>query len=491
MPRLLVVDDDALILSAVRLMFSEVETEVLTADTPETAIRYFSEQQPDAVLVDIRMPGMSGLELYRRLRQLDARTPVIFATGQGTSDTAIEAMRLGAFDYVLKPFEPDQLIELVEKAFEISRLMRVPARLVTTQEDDPSGNNGDVFIGQSPAMQTVYKEIGRVAGQNVTVLIRGESGTGKELVARAIYQYSDRAAELFQALNCAAIPETLLESELFGHEKGSFTGADRRRIGKFEQCHGGTLFLDEIGDMPLVLQSKLLRLLQEQRFERVGGTETIETDVRLIAATHRDLEAMIEDGEFRADLYYRLNVFQISLPPLRERMEDLPRLVDHFLHRASVELKRDVNSVGPDTLRRLSQYDWPGNIRELQSIIRQAILKTIGPVLTPQFLPECLNPGHDLRAAAAGVENTTSHSPAVDQWLEFVDSRIAAGSQLVHQEAMSLMERRLLTHVLRHTSGNQVEASSILGIARPTLRRRIRDLGISIDRVIDSTDAVG
>ena len=237
-------------------------------------------------------------------------------------------------------------------------------------------------------MREVYKAIGRVAAQNVPVLITGESGTGKELVARAIYQHGPRAKAPFLALNCAAIPEQLLESELFGHEKGAFTGADRRRIGKFEQCHGGTLFLDEIGDMPLALQAKMLRLLQEQSFERVGGNETVRTDVRLIAATHRDLKAWSAEGKFRPDLYYRLGVFTIHLPPLRERGDDLPMLVQHYLRRFSRELGREVREVAPEALERLRNYSWPGNIRELQSVLKQALLQASGTVLLPAFLPE-------------------------------------------------------------------------------------------------------
>ena len=299
-------------------------------------------------------------------------------------------MKLGAFDYLLKPLDFPKVRELVARAFEIRRFMHVP---VTLSGESHSNGNGDALIGRCPAMQEVYKAIGRVAPQNVTVLIHGESGTGKELVARAIYQHSPRASGRFLAVNCAAIPEALLESELFGHEKGSFTGADAKRIGKFEQCSGGTLFLDEVGDMTPLVQSKVLRVLQEQRFERVGGNETISTDVRIIAATNRDLESMTGKGEFRPDLYYRLNGFSIKLPPLRERPEDIVVLLEHFLRRFSRELGKEVCDVSPEALECMMHYRWPGNVREFQSVLKQAILQAIGPVLLPGFLPPAIRGG--------------------------------------------------------------------------------------------------
>src|SRR5437660_1667164 len=297
------------------------------------------------------------MEIYQQLRQIDARIPVIFVTLAKSADAAIEAMKHGAYDYLFKPLDPHQLRRVVGEALEVARRMREPAVVAETAADpDVDG----AIVGSSPAMRDVYKAIGRVAAQNVPVLIPGESRTGKELVARAIYQHGPRAKAPFLALNCAAIPEQLLESELFGHEKGAFTGADRRRIGKFEQCHGGTLFLDEIGDMPMALQAKILRLIQEQSFERVGGNETIRTDVRLIAATHRDLRASSAEGQFRPDLYYRLGVFTIHLPPLRERGDDLPILVKHYLRRISRELGREIREISPEALERLQNHLWPG-----------------------------------------------------------------------------------------------------------------------------------
>jgi two-component system nitrogen regulation response regulator GlnG len=335
-------------------------------------------------------------------------------------------------------------------------------------------------------MQEVYKAVGRVASQDVTVLIHGESGTGKELVARAIYQHSARAKGPFLAVNCAAIPEALLESELFGHEKGSFTGAESRRIGKFEQCNGGTLFLDEIGDMSPLVQSKVLRLLQEQAFERVGGNETIRTNVRIIVATNRDLEQMVKRGEFRADLYYRLNGFLIKLPALRERKDDVLVLLQHFLRRFSRELGKKVHGISPEALELLLWYPWPGNVRELQSVLKRALLQTTGEVLISDFLPEDVRTraGH----GAAGGESDADTTPVTD---EFIDNRIRDGSEDLYAEAVALLERALITRVLQHTKGNQSQAAKILGITRGSLRNKIRTCGIAIEHVVMSDKPVG
>ena len=373
---------------------------------------------------------------------------MVFITGHGTTDTAIEAMKLGAYDYLLKPLELAPLRELVRRALEISRLMHVPALM---EAEQPGPGPAELLVGRCPAMQEVYKAIGRVAPQDVTVLILGESGTGKELVARAIYQHSRRATGPFLAINCAAIPETLLESELFGHEKGAFTGAERKRIGKFEQCSGGTIFLDEIGDMTPLTQTKLLRVLQEQCFERVGGNETIHTNVRLIAATNRPLEEMVAREDFRGDLYYRLNVFTIHLPPLRDRTEDLPDLVRHYLQRFSRELGKDVHTASPEGGALLQRYPWPGNVRELQSVLKQAMLHATGPVLVPAFLPTTIQNG-----ARPGCWPRPRRSGAANP-----GAALQAGSQDLYAEMLALMERQLLTQVLRHTQGNQLQAAKI------------------------------
>src|SRR4051812_48929755 len=377
MAKILVIDDESSILHAFRRAFDDPDDALLTAPDAEQGLALVAGERPDVVVFDLNLPDVHGLDVYRRIRAIDARIPVIFITGHGTTETAIEAMKQGAFDYLLKPLELEQVRDLVARAAEISRLGRVPA--VVPDEAVPAGTTADVLVGRSPAMQEVYKAIGRVAPQHLAVLILGESGTGKELVARAIYQHSRRASGSFLAVNCAAIPEPLLESELFGHEKGAFTGADRRRIGKFEQCSGGTLFLDEIGDMTPLTQAKVLRVLQDGRFERVGGNETIRTDVRVIAATNRDLPRMAAAGEFREDLYYRLGVVTIVLPPLRERGDDLSLLIDHFLKRFSPEMGKEVYRVAPEALELLRRHPWPGNLRELQSVLKQALLRAQGP----------------------------------------------------------------------------------------------------------------
>src|SRR5213592_4611936 len=387
MATLLLIDDDPdLLRDRVGHVFPAPAHRVEIAQTGAEGLERVAAACPDVILLDLRLPDQSGLDVLRQLRRIDARIPVVMVTVARSADSAIEAMRHGAYDYLLKPIDLQKLDHVINEALKVSRLMREPAVVAETPPDEELP--GEAIIGCCPGMQEAYKAVGRVADQIFPVLITGESGTGKELVARAIYQHGPRAKAPFMALNCAAIPEQLLESELFGHEKGAFTGADRKRIGKFEQCHGGTLFLDEVGDMPLALQAKMLRLLQEQSFERVGGNETVRTDVRLIAASHHDLKADSAEGKFRPDLYYRLSVFTIHLPPLRERGDDLPLLVRHYLRRFCRELERPVQEVAPDVLERLRGYSWPGNIRELQSVLKQALLLASGPVLLPAFLPE-------------------------------------------------------------------------------------------------------
>src|SRR5579862_4860279 len=357
MDKLLVIDDEPGILYSIGQCFEGDGIEVLTASNADDGLRLAGEQSPNVILLDIRLGAHSGLDVFTALRKLNPRLLVVFITGHGSAEIAIEAMERGAFDYLVKPLDLPQLRQTVTKALSISRLMRTPA---IVEEFGESKIRADRLVGSGPLMQAVCKQIGRVAQQEVNVLILGESGTGKELVARAIYQHSLRKNAQLMAINCAAIPETLLESELFGHERGAFTGADRRRIGKFEQCNGGTILLDEIGDMPPALQAKILRLIQEQSFERVGGNETIKTDVRVIAATHRDLKAFSAEGKFRADLYYRLSVFTIHLPALRERGDDVPMLVRHFVRRFGRELGREIREISPEAMQTLCTYSWPG-----------------------------------------------------------------------------------------------------------------------------------
>ena len=478
LPHVLLIDDDpVLIPEQVRQAFPPPRYRVEIAGTGAEGVELVAAGPPDVILLDLRLPDESGLDVYQRIRKIDARIPVIFVTLAKSADAAIEAMKLGAYDYLFKPLDLHQLKRTVGEALEVARRMREPAVLAETAPDpDVDG----AIIGSCPAMREVYKAIGRVAAQTVPVLITGESGTGKELVARAIYQHGPRAKAPFLALNCAAIPEPLLESELFGHEKGAFTGADRRRIGKFEQCHGGTLFLDEIGDMPLALQAKILRLLQEQSFERIGGSETIQTDVRLIAATHRDLPAWSAEGKFRPDLYYRLGVFTIHLPPLRERGDDLPMLVRHYLTRISRELGREVREVAPEALERLRNHSWPGNIRELQSTLKQALLQASGAILLPAFLPEL-----------SGKPNDSSSAPpvAAEPGLEaFIRERLVPDADDLYAETHRQVDRLLLIRVLEFTGGNQHQAAQLLGIARQTLRVKLRDLGLSVSHSVEADE---
>ncbi|HYT94490.1 MAG TPA: sigma-54 dependent transcriptional regulator [Gemmataceae bacterium] len=478
MAQLLLIDDDPdLITEQVRQVFPGPRHRVEVAGTGAEGLDRVRADPPAVILLDLRLPDQSGLEVYQQVRQIDARIPVIFVTMAKTADTAIEAMKQGAYDYLFKPLDLHQLRRVVSEALEVARRMREPAVVAETAVDpDVDG----AIVGSCPAMREVYKAIGRVAAQNVPVLITGESGTGKELVARAIYQHGPRAKAPFLALNCAAIPEALLESELFGHEKGAFTGADRRRIGKFEQVSGGTLFLDEIGDMTLTLQAKILRLLQEQSFERVGGNETVQTDVRLIAATHRDLKAWAAEGKFRPDLYYRLGVFTIHLPALRERGDDLPLLVRHYLRRFSSELGREVQEVAPEAMERLRNHPWPGNIRELQSVLKQALLQASGTVLLPAFLPEV--PGGPSEAA-------TGVPLGADFTLEtFLGQRLGPDAHDLYADTHRQVDRVLLPRVLEYTGGNQHQAARLLGIARQTLRIKLRELGLHVTHSVTAEE---
>jgi DNA-binding NtrC family response regulator len=467
----------------VRQAFPAPGYKVEVAGTGAEGLKRVQANSPDVILLDLRLPDQPGLEVYRQIRQVDARIPVIFITLAKGADAAIEAMKQGAHDYLFKPLDLGQLRRVVGEALDVARRMRAPAVVAETAPDpDVEG----AIVGSCPAMREVYKAIGRIAAQNVPVLITGESGTGKELVARAIYQHSLRAKAPFLALNCAAIPENLLESELFGHEKGAFTGAERRRIGKFEQVSGGTIFLDEIGDMAPALQAKILRLLQEQTFERVGGNETVQTDVRLIAATHHDLKADSAEGKFRPDLYYRLSVFTIHLPPLRERGDDLPMLVRHYLRRFSRELDKEVQELAPEALERLNSYAWPGNIRELQSVLKQALLRASGKVLVPAFLPE-------LSTGPIPVPGKAEGSPSnPDLGLEaFIRQRLGPDARDLYTEAHREFDRMLLPRVMEYTDGNQHQAARLLGIARQTLRQKLRDLGMHVIRSIEAGDEEG
>ena len=484
MPEALVVDDDRTIREMVRSSLSKINVDIIQAGTAQEALEAIKTGSPEVVLLDIMLPVVSGLDVFREIRELDRRLPVLFITSSSESNVAIEAMQLGAFDYLAKPLDLPKLNDLVLKAIENRRLMNIPVALPVGGKRRSSG---DQFVGRSPQMLEVFKSIGRVASENVNVLIRGESGTGKELVARAIYQHSPRSEECFMAVNCAALTETLLESELFGYEKGAFTGADRQRIGKFEQCNGGTIFLDEVGDMSQLTQGKVLRLLQEQKFERVGGNKTIETDVRIIAATNRNLEQMVKDGTFREDLFYRLNGMTISLPPLRKRGNDIALLVEHYLNEACYEMGRtEVEGISSEALDQLLQYRWPGNVRELQSVVRQSLLNSTSPVIVPSSLPEDVSSQFKPTPEVFQSDDPLDEDPALplsDLQL-FVDQRLAAQTKDLYSETLETMERYLLTRVLNETGGNQTRAAEILGITRGKIRDRIAQFGISLEKTV-------
>src|SRR5438552_9544686 len=474
MAKLLLIDDDPdLVPDQVRQVFPAPAHRVEIAPTGREGLERVSDVRPDVILLDLRLPDQSGLDVLKQLRQIDARIPVVLVTAVRSAESAIEAMRQGAYDYLLKPLDLQKLDRVIGEALKVARLMREPAVVAGTPPDEELP--GEAIIGSCPGMQEAYKAIGRVADQTFPVLITGESGTGKELVARAIYQHGPRAKAPFLTLNCAAIPENLLESELFGHEKGAFTGADRRRIGKFEQCHGGTLFLDEIGDMPPATQAKMLRVLQEQAFERVGGNETIRTDVRLIAATHRDLKAWSEEGKFRPDLYYRLGVFTIHLPPLRERGDDLLMLVQYYLRRFNRELGREVRQVAPEAMTPSPGQSRPAQLRACHSVLKQALLKASGPVLLPAFLSEPLG-------GAGGTDPPAP--PAAEPGVEtfVIRQRVGPDVRDLYAETHRQLDGFLLPRVLEHTRGNLQQAALLLGIARQTLRLKLRDLGLSVAR---------
>ena len=445
--------------------------DVVAVKDGDSALRAFESEPFDLVFLDVRMPGVDGLTALARLRQMRADACVIVMTAHGTMDTAIQAMQRGAYDYLAKPFDLDEVLLLAERALAARRLTQEVTRLKSgLQEVWEFG----AIIGRHPRMQDVYKTIGRVAGSDVTVLLRGESGTGKELVASAIHHYSRRAGRPFVAVSCAAIPSTLLESEMFGHERGAFTDAKERRLGKLELAHGGTLYLDEIGDMPLELQTKLLRALQERTIERLGGQDSIRVDVRVLAATNRDLEALMKEGRFREDLYYRLNVVTVSLPSLRERRRDIPILVEHFLAKYAAELGE--RGVAPEALDRLVGYDWPGNVRELENVIQRAMVMATSGVILPEHLP--IGP---VSAAASVAADAPLEEIVERKLMECVRGLREHASANLYDLMIGLVEKPLLRAVLRETGGNQVRAAQILGINRNTLRKKLVEHGIDVD----------
>ena len=434
--------------------------------------------------MDVRMGGMNGLETLRRLRQTDAKQMVIMMTAYGTTQTAIEAMKLGAYDYLLKPFDVPRLKQIVLNALKAARDMKQ----VVSYEPLLESEDYDVgIIGRSEAMQEVFKVIGQLAGSSATALITGESGTGKELVARAIYHHSKRSGRPFLAINCAAIPENLLESELFGHEKGAFTGATTQRIGKFEQCDGGTIFLDEIGDMTLATQAKILRVLQAGSFERVGGNQPIQVDVRVIAATHKPLEEAVTAKEFREDLFYRLNVVRIHIPPLRDRRSDIPLLINYFLKKFAQAQGREPKMIAAPTVELLERFHWPGNVRELENVMQRATVMAKGDVILPGDLPALITAGRVPVAEKPGSKPAPAPPRPDDQ-----PADLAALTRTLFQWArdnpklkiLPTVERELIIQALLETNGNQVRASKLLGITRATLRKRVEKFNIKQELAI-------
>jgi two-component system nitrogen regulation response regulator GlnG len=470
-PKVLIIDDEPGICYSFRRVVEKQQFQVAVASTVAEGVETFKSFNPDVVVLDLALPDGSGMDAYRAIRGINSQCPVVFITAHGSTETALMAMREGAFDYLIKPVDLDRLTALLERALEASRLSKTPTLL-------PTGDGGERIVGRSPLMQEMCKVIGLLAPQDVNILILGESGVGKELVARALYQNSPRASLPFLAINCAALPEQLLESELFGHEQGAFTGATRRRIGKFEQCSGGTLFLDEIGDMSLAVQAKMLRVLQDGRFERLGGTDTIQTDVRLLAATNQDLEKLVNEGRFRADLYYRLKVATVHVPPLRERREDIAELAHYFLFTNNRKLGLSLRGFSPDAIVCLQNYPWPGNVRELQSVVKEAMVRTRGHMVLPEYLPE------SVRGVAAPAEEGNGHA------LEsLIVSLQRQGESDLYARVIHAVDRVLLAEVLRQTHGNQLRASEILGIDRKTLRQKLRNLGLIANHVlIDAHD---
>ena len=465
---LIIDDDDQLRQSFEKLLAQEGHT-VHTAPTGEAGIAMVQEAVPDLVITDVRLPGMSGLETFRAMRDIEPKLPVIVMTAFGTTETAIEATKLGAFDYVLKPFEIPEILSLIKQGVEAGRFMRSKVEMDAAAETTAA----EAIVGRSKAMQEIYKAIGRVSSTDATVLIRGESGTGKELVARAVYQHSLRADKPFLVVNCVAIPETLLESELFGYEKGAFTGAVSRRVGKIQQAHRGTVFLDEIGDMPLSLQAKILRLLQEKSIERLGGRETIPVDVRIIAATNRDLEAALAEGRFREDLYYRLRVVTLWLPPLRDRMEDIPLLVDYLLKRFCKEMATDNPGVTEEGRAFLSSRSWPGNVRELANTLQKALIFSRGGPIGLEGISQAVG------GKCVSVDTDKTLQETIRQWV-----RETLATDTAKDKFNTLVDRFatiLIAEALNLTSGNRTRAAELLGMSRPTLLSKIEKYGLKTE----------
>jgi nitrogen regulation protein NR(I) len=477
MEKILIVDDDQSLIHFLSRLLTKQGYEVSAFADGASALKQIAKEQFDLILLDYKMPGLSGLDTLKEIRKAQMKTPVIIMTAYGTTETAIEAMKLGAYDYLLKPFDAEELKRIAADALEVNRLMKeVVSFPHAFSRVSPAGKGVLKIVGASRKMQEVFKLIGQIAEKDVTVLIAGESGTGKELVARAIYHYSHRKDKPFLAVNCAAIPDTLFESELFGYERGAFTGADRGRIGKFERCDGGTLFFDEVADMSLATQAKVLRVLQEGEFERLGGSETIKVNVRVIAATNKNLENAVEESKFREDLYWRLNVISVNLPPLRKRLDDIPALVDYFVGRFSKEYAKPVQFVSDTAIQKLQSYSWPGNIRELENCVRRAVVMCKGDVILEEHI--MLETGlQELIQESAPEQLLGNLKDRID---ELVPDILRLSDQRAHANIIDLVEETLMTRALKECGYNQVKAAKMLGISRNTLRHRIKKYNISL-----------
>lgn len=496
--QVLIVDDEPDVIRGFERIFANEPFRILAANSGEEALRVFQDKRPEVVVMDLRMPGMDGLQTLRAMRRQEPRTLVVLMTAYGTTQTVIEAMKAGAYEYIQKPFNIEKIRQVVREAVRAAAGMR---QVVTYQPLLQEEEHAAGIIGKSEAMQEVFKRIGQVAETEATVLITGESGTGKELVARAIYHHSRRADRPFLAVNCAAIPEPLLESELFGHERGAFTGAVARRPGKFEAAHEGTLFLDEIGDMSPPLQTKILRVLQNGEFERVGSNTTLRVDARLIAATNRDLEDMVRVGNFRSDLFYRLNVVRIHLPALRERAEDIPLLVEYLARKHHKESGRDrVAMFTAEAIERLRRHPWPGNIRELENCVRTTLLTLKGDTVLAQDLALGGAPMESTAPPSPVPNATAANAPAPEPQTP-PDSLPVEGlltplfQQLVDYrnrhpklDMFDVVERALVIHALNACDGNQARAARLLGISRSTLRKRIARYALTLQTRIEKSD---
>ncbi len=466
MDKILVVDDEQSVRYSFKKLFSSPSYMVFEASNSDEAFSVFNKEKPNLVILDIEMPGMDGIQVLKEIKRLSPTTNVIIITAYGSGDRVINAMKYGAYEYIEKPFDIPRLMTAVEEALKSSHTDELKIDSPSGRVSEKADFDEDVIIGQSPAIKDVFKLIGKVATSDASILIVGESGTGKELVARAIHKYSDRVNKPFIAVNCAAIPETLLESELFGYERGAFTGADRLKLGKFEEAHNGTLFLDEVGDMSLSLQSKFLRVLQEGKLERLGSSKTQKIDVRIVAATNRSLENDILTKRFREDLYYRLKVVTISLPPLRMRRDDIPILSQHFLQKHAHKGNYKDLSLHPEALNRLVDFNWPGNIRELENVIKRAAILSKGNIIYPDQLFE-------------GVEKTLIEKPIEKNRLfMYLTQQIISREGEVYRLSTDEFEKDLIEWAISQTKGNQVKAAKLLGISRVMLHERLGKYGL-------------